>query len=212
MKKVNNLPFIGTYGLDNQFRYFLLDPHNSVKTENYKKDIINCLKYDVLYHILPTHKSGSKTLDELRLNTSNAISIDAHTKGCIFSESVNGNRSGELIVTYKLSDDKKSLVLTLYDRNTILQPIRSSLDSDSPIEFTLVDNIVESRVEIKKGHKLSPKDIKVYHGDFKLDGHTYEDALKVIKTVKNKADYQALEPTDLLIEEPELKINNTNKK
>lgn len=206
MPKTRELPFYGSYGFegDTPFRYFFLK-EDSQNLEEYKKAILKCLKYDILYEIIPDHQSGHETYDALRPQVTLPVELPGHKFGRVFHESVRGTQSGEIVVTYKVSDDRKSLELTLYDRDTILQPIRTSDDDDAPLQYALVDKIIESKVTITKGKKLSTKDVYVYQKPQKYLGeqpHSYDDSIKVIKSVKEKAKYPIEDPRDLITDEP----------
>ena len=96
--------------------------------------------------------------------------------------------------------------LTLYDRDTILQPLRDSMDDDAPLQYALVDKIIESKVTVTKGKKLTTKDIYVYGSPQKFMGeqpHSYDESIKVISTVKSKLNFPLEDPRDLIVEEPE---------
>jgi hypothetical protein len=203
MKKTKELPFFESYGFDGetQFRYFFL--HEEAKAlEDYKKQIIKCLKYDVLYHINPEHKTGHETYDALRPSPQLPVQLDYKTFGRVFGESVRGAHKGELVVTYTLSDDRKSMDLTLYDRDISVQRVTIG-DEDGPIEYAIVDNIIESKVRLTKGKKISVNDIEVYRSPRKIafdkKSHDYESAMKVITAVKEKTDYN--EFTDKVVDE-----------
>lgn len=190
MKKTGELPFFGSYGFEGEtpFRYFFLK-EDAQNLEEYKKEIIKCLKYDVLYELLPDHKSGHDTYDTLRPPVSLPVQLDYKTFGKSFHESVRGSHSGELIVTYTLSEDRKTMELTLYDRDTRVERVTMG-DEDGPIEYAIVDNIIESKVKVTKGKKLTTKDVYVYQSPKRLvmgkENHGYEESMKVITVVKEK--------------------------
>jgi hypothetical protein len=214
MQKTRELPFLGSYGFNQTpYRYFFLK-EDGEHLEEYKKAIIKCLKYDILYDLLPDHETGHETYDALRPPVTVPVQLASNKFAKVFHESVQGVQSGEIVVTYKFSEDRKSMELTLYDRNTALQPLRDALDDDAPIQYALVDQITESTVKITKGKKITTKDIHVYTKPEKFLGeqpHSYEDSMKVIKQVKSKLSYPLEDPTDLLTEEKAKKETKTTK-
>lgn len=212
MSKTRELPFHGSYGFNQTpFRYFFLK-EDGKNLEEYKEAIIKCLKYDILYDLLPDHTTGHETYDALRPPVTLPVQLSSNKFAKVFHESVQGVQSGEIVVTYKLSEDRKSMELTLYDRNTTLQPLRDALDDNAPIQYALVDNIIESKVKVTKGKKITTRDVHVYKEPEKFLGdvpHSYEEAMKVIKQVKSKLSYPIEDPTDLLTEEKENKKDKT---
>ena len=217
MPKIKGIPFLGSYGFDGEtpFRYFFLREDGKY-LEQYKDDIIKCLKYDVFYHIFPDYKSGNETLDSLRPMSTNPVQLEDGRIGLVFHESVRGSRSGELVVTYKLSEDGKTLELTVFDRDTILQPVRESMDDDADLQYAVVDKIFESEIKFVKGKKLTTRDIKVYGEPRKMFGeraHSYDESVKIIKEVKSKLSYPLEDPRDLLDETQEKeKAKDKNKR
>ena len=217
MQKTRELPFYESYGFGGEtpFRYFFLK-EDSNNLENYKEAIIKCLKYDILYHIFPDYESGHETYDALRPPVTNPVQLNHNTFARVFHESVRGTQSGEIVVTYKLSEDRKSVELTLYDRDTILQPVQVSLDEDAPLQYAIVDKVIESKLKITKGKKISKKDIQVYKAPVRKalineEEHSYDAAMKVIKTVKSKLTYPLEDPRDLLVEGKEKKNTSVKK-
>lgn len=212
MKKTRELPFYGSYGFEGaQYRYFFLR-EDGKELDEYKEAIIKCLKYDILYDLFPDHKTGNEAYDSMRPSVNLPVQLSTNKFAKVFHESVEGVKSGEIVVTYKILEDRKSIELTLYDRNTTLQPLKESVDEDAPINYALVDKIIESNLTITKGKKISARDIKVFVEPEKYlnsEAHSYEEALKVIKQVKSKLEYQLDDPTDLLDEEKELKEEKT---
>ena len=207
MPKTRELPFYGSYGFEGEtpFRYFFLK-EDAQNLEEYKKAILKCLKYDILYKIFPYHKSGHDTFDSLRPPVTNPVQLSSNKFARVFHESVRGVQSGEIVVTYTISEDRKSIKLTLYDRDTTLQQLRDAVDDDAPLQYALVDKIIESEVTITKGKKLSTRDIYVYGSPQKFMGeepHTYDESIKVISKVKSKLSYPLEDPRDLIVEEPE---------
>ena len=68
MPKTRELPFYGSYGFEGEtpFRYFFLK-EDAQNLEEYKKAILKCLKYDILYKIFPgnyrsNYRSSLKTV------------------------------------------------------------------------------------------------------------------------------------------------------
>jgi hypothetical protein len=215
MPKIKELPFYGSYGFtgDTQFRYFFLH-EDSENVTAYKEAIIKCLKYDILYNLLPDHSSGHDTYDSLRPPVTLPVQLSSNKFAKVFHESVRGTQSGEIVVTYTFSEDRKSIELTLYDRDTILQPVQKG-DEDGPLEYAIVDRIIESKVTVRKGKKITPQDIKIYSKPEKYirsDPHSYEDSIKVIEAVKSKLDYKLDDPRNHLVEEPEKKKTDTQLK
>lgn len=192
MKKTQELPFFGSYGFDGQnpFRYFFLHEEKE-NLEEYKKQLIKCLKYDILYHLSPEHKTGNETYDGLRPSLQLPIQLDYRTFAKVFNESVRGSHKGEIVVTYHVSDDAKNMELTIYDRDINVELVTMG-DEDGPLEYAIVDNIIESKVTITKGKKITTKDIEVYSQPTKKlyfdksAPHNYEESMKVISKVKEK--------------------------
>lgn len=195
VKTAQELPFFGCYGFDwqNPFRYHFLHEEKE-NLEEYKKQLIKCLKYDILYHLNPQHKTGHDIFDSLRPPVQLPIQLDYRTFARVFGESVTGSRKGEIVVTYHISDDGKTMELTIYDRNIDVELV-SLGDEDAPLEYAIVDNIVESKVTITKGKRLSTRDIEVYSTPTKKflfdpdnePAHNYEESMKVITKVKEKS-------------------------
>ena len=192
VKTAQELPFFGSYGFDwqNPFRYSFYQEENE-NLEDYKKKLIKCLKYDILYHLSPGHKTGHETYDALRPSIQLPTQLDYRTFARVFNESVRGSRKGEIIVTYHISDDGKTMELTIYDRDINVELV-SIGGEDAPLQYAIVDNIIESKVTITKGKRITTKDIEVYSSPTqklyfdKEDPHNYEESMKVISRVKEK--------------------------
>ena len=114
------------------------------------------------------------------------------------------------------SEDGKTLELTVFDRDTILQPVRESMDDDADLQYAVVDKIFESEIKFVKGKKLTTRDIKVYGEPRKMFGeraHSYDESIKIIKEVKSKLSYPLEDPRDLLDETQEKeKAKDKNKR
>lgn len=217
MRKTQELPFFGSYGFagENPFRYTFLHEEKE-NLEEYKKQLIKCLKYDILYHLSPDHKTGNETYDALRPPVQLPVQLDYRTFARVFHESVRGSHKGEIVVTYHISDDGKNMELTIYDRDTNVELVTMG-DEDGPLEYAIVDNIIESKLTITKGKKISTKDIEVYNSPTrklrfdpdKEPAHNYEESMKVIGKVKEKTG--RIEFTNHLVPETQEKTDTKKK-
>jgi len=189
MKKTIELPLEGTYGFSNQQAYrYTFTNEDDTRLERYKEEIIKALKYDFFYSILHNYKIGDKLLDWLIPEKVDPIKLDNGKYACIFNESIQGGKGGEVIVVYDISKDDKAIDITIYDRNATIQHKISTMNETPSSEYVLVDSIIESNVKIVNGKKLTVGNIEVYM-DEKLYGdteHSYESAMKVIELVKSK--------------------------
>lgn len=186
-KYTKPLQILGGYGIDNDssYRYFFLR-EEADNLEKYKEDIIKCLKYDVLYSVLPDHTIGDKGYDHLNSVRQEPVEITEGTYGCFCGESIRNSGKGELVAVYKFSEDGKTVLINLYDRTTVLGLVQTSMDDETQKEYALLDSIVESQVRLTKGKKLTTKDIRVYSNAIHDKEHNYTSALKVVEAVKEK--------------------------
>ena len=207
MTKTVELPFYGFYGFDaTPFRYFFLK-EDSENIEKYKKDILKVLKYEVLHDILPKHKSGNSAYDSEHLRTpSQKIALDSNKMALFYSESIQGIRGGELVVTYELVGDKE-IKLNIYDRNTKVDMVGQD---GKELEYAVCDGITQSELTIKPGKKIHPSDIHICSSLMGKE-YSYEGAIKVFEEVKSKLDYHMDDPRAHMSEVKQEKTNENNR-